>query len=220
MKTLWIIAALTCLPSANAAEKATEHARTQNVASQHTTIARMSPEKARALAEKMLRLHKGKTVVIYDSGHTLPIERISKTIDRRAIEKSFMTSLARLKNLKFDGSQLTQRLVSYFPYQSTSLKVGILPNRVYPKPLPHLQYPVAIIGSDLFSLNWLTLNAKELSRVGAAVVVAQADTYHNIQYIQQQLPHALVVPAKADFLATEFGLTVYPVLLTQQGAYQ
>ncbi|WP_434339392.1 PFL_4695 family integrating conjugative element protein [Motilimonas cestriensis] len=222
--TIVASALLVLSASANAAENSqTDTIHTTNDNTINTSIFTkpvVSQEQAKNITDEIMKMHRAEVIVIHDSGNTTPIERAAKTIDRRAIEKSVMQSAEKLKNMKFDSSNLTNQLITRFPYHTETLRVGVLPSRHFNKPIPNLVMPVAVVGTDPFSLEWIRLNAGEIERIGASVVVAQANSLDDIEYMKSLLPTALIVPAKADFLVDEFGLLVYPVILNKSGAHQ
>ena len=209
--------------TATGISNAAEVTQTETTQTQETNLNAppvVSAQQAKNITDEIMKMHRASVTVIHDSGKTTPIERTAKTIDKRAIEKSVMKSAEQLKNMKFDSSNLTNQVLTRFPYHTETLRVGVLPSRHFNKPLPNLVMPVAVVGTDPFSLEWLRLNAGEIERIGASVVVAQANSLDDIEYMKSLLPTALIVPTKADFLADEFGLLVYPVILNKSGAHQ
>lgn len=225
MRKAMIVSALLIL---SAGTQATENSQTEttNTINDNTvnstvfTKPVLTQQQAENITDEIMKMHRANVVVLHDSGNTTPIERAAKTIDKRAIEKSVMKSAQELKNLKFDASNLNNQVITRFPFHTETLRAGVLPRRHFNKPIPNLVMPIAVVGTDPFSLEWVRLNAAEIERIGASVVVAQANSLDDIRYLRTLLPNALLVPSKADFLVDEFGLLVYPVILNKSGAHQ
>lgn len=225
MRKAMIVSALLIL---SAGTQATENSQTEttNTINDNTvnstvfTKPVLTQQQAENITDEIMKMHRADVVVLHDSGNTTPIERAAKTIDKRAIEKSVMKSAQELKNLKFDASNLNNQVITRFPFHTETLRAGVLPRRHFNKPIPNLVMPIAVVGTDPFSLEWVRLNAAEIERIGASVVVAQANSLDDIRYLRTLLPNALLVPSKADFLVDEFGLLVYPVILNRSGAHQ
>ncbi|WP_233073821.1 PFL_4695 family integrating conjugative element protein [Motilimonas eburnea] len=224
MRTTMIATALLTLSAANASENSqTEITNTINDSTVNASLFTkpvLTQQQAKNITDEIMKMHRANVVVLHDGGNTTPIERAAKTIDKRAIEKSIMKSAQELKNMKFDASNLTNQVITRFPFHTETLRAGVLPRRHFNKPIPNLVMPLAIVGTDPYSLEWVRLNAAEIERIGASVVVAQANSLDDIRYLRTLLPTALIVPSKADFLVDEFGLLVYPVILNKSGAHQ
>ena len=85
------------------------------------------------------------------------------------------------------------------------------------KPLPYLRQPIFFIGSDAYSKSWLKARRQQLINLKAIGFLVQANDIADIKKITQ-LSHGLyIIPASAQQIAKEIGLTHYPILISSDG---
>lgn len=80
--------------------------------------------------------------------------------------------------------------------------------------------PIAVIGSDTYSVNWLTTNISEIERLGAMIVIVEVSDLASFNKIKNHIPNRIkVLPLDGYPLTETFGVTEYPALITSKGIY-
>ncbi|MCY9874543.1 DUF2859 domain-containing protein [Vibrio barjaei] len=111
---------------------------------------------------------------------------------------------------------------SQFPIVSV-FEPALLPYReveMEPKVRATITSPVAIVGYDEISMEWLELNQPELSRLGASVILASAENVAEYLVVRRAANGLKVIPMNADYLLNLTGVKAYPILLTSSKAFQ
>lgn len=105
-----------------------------------------------------------------------------------------------------------------FPITATHMRPG------YPKafrsfePIPTTR-PVAIVGTDKLSADWLVINEKYLEEVSAIVFVVSAESAQHYDNLIEKFPSLAFVPMPGDESLSEvLQIDVFPILYdTQSG---
>ena len=79
--------------------------------------------------------------------------------------------------------------------------------------------PIAVVGNDEYSLNWLKENADELKRVHAMIVLVQANDISDLKKVQNISGGNEVLPLDGFPLTQTFGVKEYPAVITKSGIY-
>lgn len=74
--------------------------------------------------------------------------------------------------------------------------------------------PLAVVGDDTLSLEWIAVNKKHLQSIGAMIYVVSAMSAESIEHIRYAsgISEVLVLPFDKDF-AENLGVRYYPMLL-------
>lgn len=83
-----------------------------------------------------------------------------------------------------------------------------------------ISIPVAVIGSDEYSLSWFKANLGEIRRLNAFVLVTEVKTIQDYSMIQGYASDVKMQPSTADGFLRGLGISYYPILITPQGAFQ
>ena len=169
------------------------------------------------------------TTVIHNSGNVTPISEYlndeqllnfkspAKDLPSVAeIEKALHTVRTQ-HPIPSDSSELLAKL---FPIIPTQLQARKLVSKYQQVQIDYLKSPIFIIGADEYSLSWFRVNKKELQRVGAIGVLAQANTLEDYLAIQEICRPLEVLPSGIDAIAEQFNIPAYPILITSNGFYQ
>ena len=114
----------------------------------------------------------------------------------------------------------TERII--FPV-TTKMKPTKLPSRkisIDPDIAKTIQRPIAVIGTDEYSLEWYRINLGAIRRLGAVVVVTSIKNMQDFQMIKSFAPDIQMEPMDAENFLKIYGVSLYPIILTQQGALQ
>lgn len=115
-----------------------------------------------------------------------------------------------------------QMIDEMFPITS-SLKpqrVMVRHQLIKPELAKTISTPVVVIGSDEYSLEWFKANLGEIRRLHAFVLVTQVKNMNDYAMIRDYARDVQMQPSSADGFLKELGLSYYPVLVTQDGAFQ
>ncbi|WP_105903535.1 PFL_4695 family integrating conjugative element protein [Vibrio gangliei] len=105
-----------------------------------------------------------------------------------------------------------------FPVQTNSMSLNASA-QTERKPTKATQ-PIAVIGSDTYSINWLNTNINELQRLGAMIVVVEVRDLESFNKVRAGIPSNIkIIPANGYPLTQTFGVTEYPALITSKGIY-
>ena len=148
----------------------------------------------------------GALVTLYDTGRTVPVTSLLAPLGEQMLPDRSL------------GAQPSNAAgFDPFPVRSAKLTPGVLQPRAalrLPGALPH---PLALVGSDERSYQWLRQSAKALTRLGAAIQVVEAPNLAAYQRLRTLVPDLSVMPASADPLAQSYGPTTYPILIQTDG---
>lgn len=152
------------------------------------------------------------TVVIYDSGQTVPISQFLAP----AFQNSNASQGAPMRPVAPDAARAPMPVT--FPVRTASMSPGKLQPTANAVKLPSwLPTAVFLIGTDETSREWLARNRDVLAKQRAAGIVVHAeniDAFRSIQALGRGLPMA---PSSAEELAKRLRLNVYPVLIRPDG---
>ena len=152
------------------------------------------------------------TVVIYDSGQTVPISQF--------LAPAFQNSNAGQGTPVRPVAPYPARapMPVTFPVRTASMSPGKLqPTMPAAKLQSWLPTAVFLIGTDNMSKEWIVRNRDLLAKQRAAGIVVHADNidaFRSIQTLGRGLPMA---PSSAEELAKRLRLNVYPVLIRPDG---
>lgn len=113
-------------------------------------------------------------------------------------------------------------LFNLFPVK-TALKPTRLPSRQISLKKEHLErihQPFVVIGSDEYSMAWFMQNLPVIRRFGANVLVTQVDNLTDFQAIQKLAPELQFQPVDASSFLSAVGVSLYPIIITNEGAIQ
>ncbi|MDF9399103.1 PFL_4695 family integrating conjugative element protein [Vibrio sp. 1180_3] len=143
--------------------------------------------------------------------------------ENRKRELSELAQLERFKNGEISKQDLHEAaLRSIFPV-TTTLKPTKLPSRLIklsPEQASRVQRPIAVIGADSYSLEWLKLNVGAIRRHRAGIVVTQVNSMTDFLAIKKYAPDIEMQPVDAKQFLQNLGVSVYPIIITQEGAIQ
>lgn len=126
------------------------------------------------------------------------------------------------RNVPSTEEQRERLVKSVFPV-ITSMKPTRLPSRqitLNPKVAEKVIVPMVVIGADRYSMDWFKTNVEEIRRLHAQVVVTQVDNITDFQAIHNFAPDLEFIPVDASLFLKEINVGVYPIIITQQGAFQ
>ncbi|MFL7013629.1 PFL_4695 family integrating conjugative element protein [Enterovibrio norvegicus] len=129
---------------------------------------------------------------------------------------------------RFRKGQLTEKemrmysLRSVFPVK-TAMQPTRLPSRKIDIPdslAQSIHQPIAVIGSDAYSMAWFKANINTLKKFNVGIIVTEVETPTDFDAIRTFAPNLQYQPLDAkDFLQT-LGVSVYPILISSEGAIQ
>jgi integrating conjugative element protein (TIGR03765 family) len=114
-------------------------------------------------------------------------------------------------------------LASRLPLNTPGLRPGRLAEDASAQVLERLQYlprPFCILGTDQFSLQWLVTHRAVLRRQQVACLVVEVPDEAAYRRLLQAAEGVPMTPVPGEDLAAQFGLSVYPVLITREGFEQ
>lgn len=141
-------------------------------------------------------------------------ELIVKRVNELAEESKRMVALNQ------DPTYVRQQAInSLFPLKTpgmepVSLMVDIIKrdNRV--------DVPIAFVGSNEQSIEWLDVNYNYLVGVKAPIIIVEVDSPATIMKLKARYPKLTLTPQYAVNYQLTYGLPGYPVVLTNTGIYQ
>lgn len=121
-------------------------------------------------------------------------------------------------NARRQAPAMSPAPVPVFPVVTTRAKPGLLgqPTRAKLKGGPGV--PICVIGDDQLSRHWLSLNRVTLERMGASCLVVAVSDFTAYRNLQAAAGTLTLAPGSLDALATAAGITVWPVLISPDGA--
>lgn len=140
---------------------------------------------------------------------------------KRQVEE--MVAQARYKQGEITKEQLDNQILrSVFPVLTT-MKPSRLPSRkiILKKEAANaITRPIAVIGSDKYSLAWFKANLGAIRRLNAAVIVTEVKSLTDFQAINTFAPDLMYQPLDASDFLISVGVHTYPIILTREGAIQ
>ncbi|MCX9158093.1 integrating conjugative element protein [Niveibacterium sp. 24ML] len=144
-------------------------------------------------------------IVLQDSGQTVPVAGYLAPMAGALVEEAAQ------------GGPDAPAELTVFPVRTASMRAGQAEARAPLKMPGRLAQPLALMGSDPYSIAWLKRRVTWLNAQSAAIQLVEVPdlaTYTQIRRIAGALP---VLPASADALAGQYGLTTYPIVILPNG---
>lgn len=110
-----------------------------------------------------------------------------------------------------------------FPMRSIALQPGVLAEEVQVLSPRWLTQPIAIVGDDFASMEWLKLHLERLQSLKTTVIVVTANSEKSFKTIQQLVEGLPIVPDSGQWLQARLkqaGVTAYPVYIGLNGKAQ
>ena len=152
-------------------------------------------------------------VVIYIDRSAIPIAVAAPVYDRlqdstnKAVETSLQEKLRDAPGLKI-------------PFRTAGLTVGRLASQQRAKGPVKLHRPFFLVGTDASSIRWLTRNQQALAKLNAVGFVISADSTGAFLVLHNAAKGLDLAPADGTLFVDAYGLTRYPVLVTQTAIEQ
>jgi integrating conjugative element protein (TIGR03765 family) len=146
---------------------------------------------------------------------------ISGELKKRQLEEFVATKQwekGRLSKEELDA----QVMRTVFPVETamTPTRIPIRELKLRPGTEQAVTQPMAVIGVDKYSLAWFKSNLGVIRRMNAVVIVTQVDNLTDLQALQKFAPDLTYQPMDAEHFLRMFGISVYPILVTRNGAIQ
>jgi integrating conjugative element protein (TIGR03765 family) len=144
--------------------------------------------------------------VLYDSGRTVPAGAWLADYAPALLSESAPAH----------GSHAGPHFVPW-PVRTPAMTPGQAAARAALKLPGPLLTPLALMGSDAYSLAWLARRQAWLVKIGAAIQVVEAPDaahYAQVQALAGELP---LLPASAEGLARSYALSRYPIVILSNG---
>lgn len=160
-------------------------------------------------------------VVIFDSGQTVPLAPYRAPLEAEEADSGPGLASPPVSPGQSPGGVVD--LASRLPLTTPALRPGRLTEDARGDVLERLQYlprPFCVLGTDRFSLQWLVTHRAVLRREQVACLVVEVPDEAAYQRLQQAAEGVPLTPVPGEDLAAQFGLSVYPVLITREGFEQ
>ncbi|PSW28393.1 hypothetical protein C9J21_20585 [Photobacterium phosphoreum] len=173
-----------------------------------------------AIASKLIELPKG-TISTIALSKAVGDDAIVNT--NTAIQSQKMVHAAELatSSLADKKTILKEAVAAIFPVITPSMSPRKnQPYTLFDKPIQGLNYPIAVIGNDQLSINWLKRHREQLIAKHAVVMLVEVESdqeYKNILAIANGLR---VIPVSGQSLSDNINANYYPVLITSTGMGQ
>ena len=148
--------------------------------------------------------------VLYDSGRTVPAGAVLANYAPALLSES--APAGSTPNAARAGPDFVP-----WPVRTPAMTPGRESARPALKLPGPLLTPLALMGSDAYSLAWLTRRQAWLAKIGAAIQVVEvpdASHFAQVQALAGELP---LLPASAEGLARSYGLSRYPIVILGNG---
>ncbi|MDN2483831.1 DUF2859 domain-containing protein [Vibrio agarivorans] len=166
--------------------------------------------------------------VIADSNTAVPLEEVIDLEEyfgedddpASGFQKELTRKILSQDITKEDVIGLYEEMV--FPIEPT-IKQRVMPAQYMPLNPEYKEailMPMAAIGTDRYSLQWLELNKEEIANMGSIVFVTQIENFADFQMLQTRYPTLQFMPVNAEAALGQFGVDFYPVLITRDGIFQ
>ncbi|EMY6611198.1 MULTISPECIES: DUF2859 domain-containing protein [Vibrio] len=173
---------------------------------------------------------KATTKVLVDNNeNTTSISSLIDPENYPPIKASKEQLLEREMSNRMLNGQVTKKEI-YNLYEQMIFPVS--PEKIKPRVMPAdylevnegyenaLNMPLAVIGMDNYSLEWLRLNREEVKRNGSIVLLTQVDSMTDYDALRREYPELQILPINAEGAMAEIGVDFYPVLMTRNGIFQ
>lgn len=161
---------------------------------------------------------------------TLPMTNLGKAIGddnvvniNTAIQSQKMVHAAELATSAQADKKtiLKEAIAAIFPVISPSMSPkSNQPYKLFDKPIRGLNYPIALIGNDQLSINWLKRHRKQLIAKHAVVMLVEVENDQQYKDILAIANGLRVIPVSGQSLSEEVHADYYPVLITSIGMGQ
>ena len=144
---------------------------------------------------------------IYDKGNTVDISNYLRILKERTTSE-----IAPLPGVS------KSRDASFFPLATK----GLTPAKIdsYEAYFPGLPNPLCVVGSDEHSRLWLEANQEALARSSAFCWIVQAESMQDVQALRLISKKIKMLPSNGRDLIKYYGISHYPVLITQRAILQ
>ena len=173
-----------------------------------------------AIANPLIRLPQG-SIPLVSLGETIGDDSVVNI--NTAIQSQKMVHAAELATSSHadKATILKEAIAAIFPVISPSMSPkSNQPYTLFDKPIRGLNYPIAAIGNDKLSMDWLKSHRKQLIAKHAVVMLVEVENdqqYKNILAIGNGLR---VIPVSGQSLSENIHVNYYPVLITSIGMGQ
>ena len=162
--------------------------------------------------------------VLYDSGNTVSIDNyyLSNPEAKRQEVKRFEQAREQVKEGIKQPQQkhVEQIMKGHFPISPDVISFSSVSKKQVLRDIPQLEHNIFVVGDDKYSLQWIEYNKEELLRFGAVGILTKVDSMVRFKEILEQVKPLSLMPVSADFVQKEFGVTNYPVLITNKGEFR
>jgi integrating conjugative element protein (TIGR03765 family) len=107
-----------------------------------------------------------------------------------------------------------------YPFSPTIAIVGKFVSKDFTERQNEISSPVALIGTDKVSINWLRAYKNKLQEIGATVFVVEAESESNLKVLLASYSGQIMPLQNSDKIFQKFNLQKYPILITADGIYQ
>lgn len=168
------------------------------------------------------------TVLARDDARSVPLAEVLPVdadweAEKRKREMEERIQIERFKNGDITREELEQQILrSVFPVRTT-LQPTKLPSRtlaIDTRLASKIYEPIAVIGADQYSLAWFKANKDLLTNLRAGIIVTQVENPVDLEAIRTIAPNLHYQPLDATEFLQTVGVSVYPILITSQGALQ
>lgn len=149
-----------------------------------------------------------KTVIVSDSGNTIPLGEYTGAEKRTIKERSF------------DAESLKNKVEATFPLKSVLPRMKLQAYSIPTEYQSVTRWPIALVGTDKLSQKWLNKNANTLIEKGVTVIVIDADSYDAYSRFEHALKRAGIKTTWGESEAFKGIAKAYPIILEGGRAYQ
>jgi integrating conjugative element protein (TIGR03765 family) len=150
--------------------------------------------------------------VIYDSGDTQPLAPFLEVFAETPTPRAAVRPGDDL------GAADATRLL---PIRSPGLTPGVVARgTVKRSDAIRIPRPFFLVGSDLWSREWLATHRDRLEQLGAVGMLVQAENVEDLEAMARIAEALPVLPASATDIAHVLGLEHFPVLVSRRGIEQ
>ncbi len=123
-----------------------------------------------------------------------------------------------LKGIEFGNNTMSVNNKTNILLENPTLKtVGLIPGVVEKQATqnPLLSQPIYLVGDDPLSQKWLKEYSEQLKKLHAVGFIVNTDNSSSLAELEQQFAITFI-PIEGSAFKERFGLTHYPVLISQQ----
>ncbi|MCG5526637.1 integrating conjugative element protein, partial [Ectothiorhodospira haloalkaliphila] len=156
--------------------------------------------------------------VIFDSGQTVPLAPYRAPLEAEEADSGPGLATPPVSPGQSPGGVVD--LASRLPLTTPALRPGRVTEDARGDVRERLQYlprPFCVLGTDRFSLQWLVTHRAVLRREQVACLVVEVPDEAAYQRLQEAAEGVPLTPVPGEDLAAQFGLSVYPLLITREG---